>query len=46
MKFGKFLLASRVKGWETFYVEYKTLTKAIKADPPHRPTHLLRDAQD
>mmetsp|Transcript_6742 Transcript_6742/g.15765 ORF Transcript_6742/g.15765 Transcript_6742/m.15765 type:complete len:707 (-) Transcript_6742:165-2285(-) len=39
MKFGKFLLASRVKGWETFYVEYKTLTKAIKAEIKNRERH-------
>eukprot|EP00960_Hanusia_phi_P013753 403727-Hanusia_phi.AAC.1 len=30
MKFGKFLRASRVKGWEDYYVDYKKLTRAVK----------------
>lgn len=32
MKFGKFLQASRVKGWEECYLDYKRLVKAIKAE--------------
>lgn len=32
MKFGKFLLASRVVGWEDYYLDYKILKQAIQAE--------------
>lgn len=33
MKFGKFLLASRVIGWEEYYIDYKHPTRTIKVAP-------------
>uniref|UniRef100_A0A7S0HI86 SPX domain-containing protein n=1 Tax=Hanusia phi TaxID=3032 RepID=A0A7S0HI86_9CRYP len=46
MKFGKFLRASRVKGWEDYYVDYKKLTRAVKAETELREqsTELTLDA--
>ena len=42
MKFGKFLLASRVKGWEEYYVDYKLLCKCIKTDKAVREEKKTR----
>jgi hypothetical protein len=29
MKFGKYLLAMRIQGWEEYYVDYKTLQRYV-----------------